>query len=88
MECKQIIGLAAGVLTTISFLPQLLRTIKTRSSRDLSIGMVCFFLFGIILWLIYGVMAKALPIILANGVTLILASILLVLIIRYRNRGS
>ncbi|MBN2188961.1 MAG: SemiSWEET transporter [Chitinispirillaceae bacterium] len=84
MDLKQIIGLAAGTLTTVSFLPQLLRTIKTRSSHDLSIGMVCFFLVGIILWLIYGVMEQAVPIILANGITLILASILLVLIVRYR----
>jgi MtN3 and saliva related transmembrane protein len=84
MDLQQIIGLAAGTLTTVSFLPQLIRTVKTRSSRDLSVGMVCFFLVGIILWLTYGVMARAWPIILANGATLVLASILLVLVIRYR----
>jgi len=68
----------------VSFLPQLIRTVKTRSSRDLSVGMVFFFLVGIILWLTYGVMAQAWPIILANGVTLVLAVILLILVIRYR----
>jgi len=84
MDLQQIIGLAAGALTTVSFLPQVIRTVKTRSSRDLSIGMVCFFLVGIILWLIYGIMACALPIILTNAVTFVLASVLLVFIIRYR----
>jgi MtN3 and saliva related transmembrane protein len=84
MDLQQIIGLAAGTLTTVSFLPQLIRTVKTRSSRDLSLGMVCFFLVGIILWLTYGIMARAWPIIFANAVTLVLASVLLVFIIRYR----
>ncbi|MGA2507277.1 MAG: SemiSWEET transporter [Chitinispirillaceae bacterium] len=84
MELQQIIGLAAGTLTTVSFLPQLIRTVKTRSSRDLSIGMVCFFMAGIILWLIYGIMARAWPVIIANAVTLALGSVLLVLVFRYR----
>jgi MtN3 and saliva related transmembrane protein len=84
MDLQQIVGLAAGTFTTVSFLPQLIRTVKTRSSRDLSVGMVSFFLVGIVLWLMYGVMARAWPIILANGVTLVLALILLVLIMRYR----
>jgi MtN3 and saliva related transmembrane protein len=84
VDIKQIIGIAAGTLTTISLFPQLVRTVKTRSSRDLSLGMLCCFLVGIILWLTYGCMAGALPVILANSVTLVLASILLVFVIRYR----
>jgi MtN3 and saliva related transmembrane protein len=84
MELQQIIGIAAGTLTTISFLPQLLRTIKTRSSRDLSVGMVCFFSAGIILWLVYGIMLRAWPVICANAVTLVLALLLLAFVIRYR----
>ena len=84
MDLQQIIGLTAGALTTVSFLPQVLRTVKTRSSRDLSVGMVCFFMAGIILWLIYGIMARAWPIILTNDATIVLASVLLVFIIRYR----
>jgi MtN3 and saliva related transmembrane protein len=84
MDLQQIIGLIAGTLTTVSFLPQVIHTVKTRSSRDLSLGMVCFFIVGIVMWLIYGIMARAWPIILTNAVTIVLASILLVFIIRYR----
>jgi MtN3 and saliva related transmembrane protein len=84
MELQQIIGLTAGAFTTLSFLPQVIHTVKTKSSRDLSLGMVCFFVIGIIMWLIYGIMARAWPIILSNAVTFVLASVLFVFIIRYR----
>jgi MtN3 and saliva related transmembrane protein len=84
MEISQFIGLAAGTITTVSFLPQLIRTARTRSSRDLSLGMVCLFVTGIILWLVYGIMTHALPVICANTVTLVLAAVLLFLIIKYR----
>jgi MtN3 and saliva related transmembrane protein len=83
-DIQQFIGLVAGTLTTLSFLPQVIRTVKTRSSRDLSVGMVCFFLLGIILWLVYGIMAHAWPIIISNSVTFVLASFLLFIILRYR----
>ena len=78
------VGLAAGAFTTVSFLPQVIHTIKTKSSRDLSLGMICFFLVGIVLWLIYGIMVTAWPIILTNAVTTALALVLLFFIIRYR----
>lgn len=84
MDMQQIIGFTAATLTTVSFLPQVIRTIKTRSSRDLSLGMVFFFIAGIIMWLIYGIMARAWPIILANAVTFVLALVLLFFIVRYR----
>jgi MtN3 and saliva related transmembrane protein len=84
MDTHQIIGLAAGTLTTVSFLPQVIRTIQTRSARDISLGMVCFLLAGLILWLTYGIMASAWPIILANAVTIALALVLLVFVVRYR----
>jgi MtN3 and saliva related transmembrane protein len=84
LDFQQVIGITAGTLTTLSFLPQLIRTVRTRSARDLSLGMVCFFIVGIVLWLMYGIMACAWPIILTNAVTFVLASVLLVFIIRYR----
>jgi len=84
MDIQQIIGLTAGAFTTVSFLPQVIRTVKTRSSRDLSLGMIAFFLVGIVLWLIYGIMVRAWPIILTNAITIVLALVLLVFIIRYR----
>ena len=72
-----LIGHAAGVLTTISFLPQVIKAWRSRSTGDLSLVMLLTFLAGISLWLVYGLAIGALPLILANGVTLALVTVLL-----------
>lgn len=77
MELITLLGLAAGTLTTIAFLPQLIKTWKSRSAADISGVMLITFCMGLLLWLIYGVFIQSLPVILANGVTLVLASIIL-----------
>jgi len=78
-----IIGIAAGVFTTIAFLPQLIRVIKTKHTKDLSL--VTFFLFatGVFLWLIYGVLLKELPIILANAITLVFVALIAIMKIKH-----
>jgi len=73
----QILGLAAGSCTTIAFLPQVIKTWKSRSAKDLSLGMFSFFCFGVLLWLVYGIIIKDIPVIIANLLTLVLASSLL-----------
>ncbi len=73
MELHTIIGLAAGFCTTIALLPQALKTWKTKSAKDLSLGMYSLFCTGIILWLTYGLMINDLPIILTNIVSICLA---------------
>lgn len=78
------VGLAAGALTTLSFLPQVLRTWRTRAVRDLSLRMYLALTAGVFLWLVYGVLKGSLSIILANGVTFVLALSILVMKIRYR----
>lgn len=78
------IGLFAGTLTTISFLPQLVQTFRTKSAEDLSYLMLITFMSGVILWLIYGIFLRALPIILANAVTLALLIAIVALKVRYR----
>jgi MtN3 and saliva related transmembrane protein len=77
MNIIQLLGLVAGFLTTASFLPQVIKTWKSRSAKGLSLGMFSLFCVGVLLWLIYGVMVKDIPVIVANLVTLILASTLL-----------
>lgn len=72
------LGLLAGTLTTISFVPQVLKTWKSRSAQDLSLGMFSLFTLGIALWLIYGFYLGALPVIITNLITLVLSLILLV----------
>jgi MtN3 and saliva related transmembrane protein len=74
-----VIGIAAGALTTIAFVPQVLKTWRTKRADDVSMGMLLMFTTGVVLWEIYGLMLGALPIIAANAVTLVLAAILIVL---------
>lgn len=71
------IGYVAGTLTTLAFVPQVVRTWRTRSTGDLSVGMLFAFSAGVALWLIYGLGLRAWPIVVANGVTLALALVLL-----------
>ena len=78
-----LIGYFAAACTTISFLPQLLRVLKLRSARDISLGMFLVFSLGTALWLTYGVTIHAWPIIVANAVTLVLSMSILVLKLRY-----
>lgn len=80
----QLLGLAAGALTTISFFPQVIKTWKSRSAKDLSLGMFCLFCAGVFLWLIYGIMVNDIPVIAANFTTLMLASTLLFFKLRFR----
>ena len=72
-----LVGLAAGTLTTISFVPQVVRIVRTRSAHDISWWMFGIFSVGVALWLWYGIMLGALPVILSNVVTLTLATAIL-----------
>ena len=82
MELTSIIGNIAATLTTVSFLPQALKTIKTRDTGSLSFPMYLLFVTGVLLWLIYGTLNGQMPIILGNLVTLILAGIILAFMFR------
>ncbi|HRI78035.1 MAG TPA: SemiSWEET transporter [Cyclobacteriaceae bacterium] len=84
MNEVQLLGLAAGSCTTIAFLPQVIKTWKSGSAKDLSLGMFSFFCFGVLLWLVYGIVKMDIPVIAANLVTLILASTLLYFKLRFK----
>jgi MtN3 and saliva related transmembrane protein len=84
MDFITILGLVAGAVTTIAFLPQLIQTWKSKSAKDVSFGMLIVFSIGVFIWLIYGIYLQALPIILANFVTLIFNLVILGFKIRYR----
>ena len=60
------IGLAAGTLTSIAAIPQVLKTLQTRHVRDISIWQPLLLSFGVALWMMYGILIKDLPLILAN----------------------
>ncbi|MFM5999360.1 MAG: SemiSWEET transporter [Dolichospermum sp.] len=84
MDFITILGLVAGVLTTVAFLPQMFQIWLTKSAKDVSFVMLIVFMSGLFLWLIYGIIIGALPIIMANGVTLFFNLIILWLKIKYR----
>ena len=79
-----VLGLVAGTLTTLSFLPQLLKAWKSRSTHDISFGMLALFSAGLVLWIVYGLIVADVPVIMANSVTLIFVGLILVLKLRYR----
>lgn len=78
-----VIGVIAGTLTTASLLPQVIKTIRLKETKDLSLSMYIILSIGLFLWIFYGVFINALPIILANTFSLILAVIILILKIKY-----
>jgi MtN3 and saliva related transmembrane protein len=78
------LGLVAGSLTTLAFLPQLHKTWKTKSAKDISLWWLGTFSTGIFLWLLYGICIGALPVILSNGITLVLTFVILLLKLRFR----
>ena len=84
MTLITVLGLLAASLTTISFLPQIIKIWKTQKTGDISFIMYITLVTGVFLWLIYGFLIKDLPLILANLVTLILASSILFLKIKYK----
>ncbi len=78
------LGLAAAVMTTAAFLPQVIKTWRTRQTRDISLGMFLVLCLGIILWLVYGALRGDLPLVIGNAVTLVLAGTILALKLKYK----
>jgi len=83
-DWKTYCGIVAGTLTTISFVPQLVKVLETKSAGDISSGMFFIFCSGVSLWLVYGILLGDGPIIISNTVTLGLASTILFLKVKYR----
>ena len=84
MTIATFIGFVAGTLTTLSFVPQVLKTFRSKRCDDLSWGMLLAFTTGVFLWFVYGLFLRSAPVMLANLVTLLLLVWLVVMKIRYR----
>ncbi|MFP4001757.1 MAG: SemiSWEET transporter [Candidatus Natronoplasma sp.] len=84
MNYFTLIGLTAATCTTVSFLPQAIKVIKTRDTRSLSLPMYVIFTTGVLLWLTYGISIRDIPVIAANSVTSLFSSIILISMIYYR----
>jgi MtN3 and saliva related transmembrane protein len=77
MNPQDLVGYAAAALTTGSFLPQAILTLRTRDTRGISLAMYGAFTAGVALWLVYGIALGEWPIVVANAVTLVLAATIL-----------
>ncbi len=77
-------GYLAATISTLSFVPQVWHTFKTRNVSGISLGMYSVFTMGVSCWLVYGLLLGAWPLILANAITLTLAISILVMKLRFR----
>lgn len=82
------LGLIAGGLTTIAFVPQVVKTWKSKRADDISIAMFTIFSTGVLLWIVYGLLIDSLPVVIANVVTLSLALTILGLKFKFSRRRS
>jgi MtN3 and saliva related transmembrane protein len=84
MAMKDIIGYVAALFTTFSLLPQIIRIWKLKEARDISLFMPLMLSIGVVLWLVYGIIIAETPVIVANAVSLLVALITLFVTIKYR----
>jgi MtN3 and saliva related transmembrane protein len=84
MDFVTIIGSIAAALTTVAFFPQLVKVVKTRSTRDISLGMFSIFCTGVFLWFSYGVFTNDLPVTIANLLTFAQAVVILAFKVKYK----
>ncbi len=83
MSAIDCLGFAAGTVTTLAFVPQLVRVVRNRSARDISFWSFLIFVTGVALWDAYGLFIRSWPIIIANSVTLVISLAILLLKVHY-----
>ena len=81
------VGFVAAFCTTTAFIPQLVRVLRLRSARDISLGTFLMFSVGVFLWLAYGIYSGSKPVIASNAATLGLSVSILILKMRYERRS-
>ncbi|MEO6069343.1 MAG: SemiSWEET transporter [Chitinophagaceae bacterium] len=86
METSEWVGIIAGVLTSISMLPQLIKMIKEKKAQDVSLLMLLVLIFGVGLWVVYGFMKKDIPIIASNSFSVLINLLTLFFRIRYKDK--
>ena len=88
MSSLDMLGMAAGCISAITFLPQVIKTWKTRSASDISLLMFTFATISVIMWLVYGIILANIPIIFTNAMVLLFSLIMLYLKYRFRNNTT
>lgn len=88
MTLSDTIGYAAGLVLAVCFLPQVIKTFRTKNAGDVSMGMLLLNLLSAGLYEVYGVMLGLLPIIIMNGIFIVLMGVEIGLKLRYDRRAS
>ena len=88
MNWTQIIGLAAGICTATSLLPQVIKTIREKKADDVSLVMLLVLQAGIILWVVYGIKREDFPIIVTNSFSLLVNITMVFLRIKFKKDSS
>lgn len=83
MDTIVLVGYIAGALTTLSFVPQVIRAWNLKETRDLSLAMLILFALGVLLWTLYGIWTGSMPVIAANVITFVLILVLLWMKVKY-----
>ncbi|MBI4668273.1 MAG: lipid-A-disaccharide synthase N-terminal domain-containing protein [Elusimicrobia bacterium] len=88
MDALTLLGLAGAACTTSSFLPQAVKSWKTKKTEDISLGMYALIVVGTFLWLIYGIIKHDIPLMAANSISFVLGGLILYCKIKYSNRPA
>ena len=83
MDTGTILGLTAGTLTTMSLLPQMIKTWRSKSAKDISLGMFATLCAGLLLWIAYGFYINSSPVIITNIVSFVVAFVIMLLKIKF-----
>ena len=84
MNNTTIIGLIACLLTTGAFLPQIIKTMKTKETKDISLAMYCIYIIGVCVWFVYGFMIHETAILVGNTFSLIFGLTMLIMKLIYK----
>lgn len=84
----EIVGLTAGICTSISLVPQLIKLVKHKKAEEISLFYLIILFIGLALWIWYGILRDDLPILVTNGFGLVINGIIIVLGIKYKRSGK
>ncbi len=85
---EEILGTAAGVLTSVAMVPQVVKVMRSRNAEDLSWGMIAILITGLSLWVWYGIIKNELPIIVSNAFAVLVNITLLICCILYKKKNT
>lgn len=86
MNWTPIIGILAGILTSSSMIPQVVKTIKEKKAQEVSLTMLVVLMLGVATWVVYGIIRDDMPIIVTNSFSLLINITMIILRLKYNRR--